>query len=123
LLSPLPLLPLPLASLSPASLVAITITHIIAFANTIALIAIARLSPSLPLLLPPLPLPSLLHATLVANAMAHATLTLFIARHPHCCHHQPCHAIIICHMLSAFIIACHRGQVVVDALLPATTCL
>jgi hypothetical protein len=58
---------------------------------TIALVAIARPPPSSPSLLPPSPLPSSLHATLVANAMARATLAIFVDRHPHCRHHHPCH--------------------------------
>jgi hypothetical protein len=65
------LLPLPLSSSLPASLIAIAITHIVA----IALVAIACL--------PHLPSPSLSHTTLVANAMALAALALVVARHPH----------------------------------------
>jgi hypothetical protein len=65
-----PLTPSPLPSLSPATLIAVAITHIGASAN--ALIAVAFLLPqlSLPLLLLPLPAPSLLPATLVAITIA-----------------------------------------------------
>jgi hypothetical protein len=93
----------------------------------IALVAIACLPPSTPLLLPQLLLPSSLHATLI-DAMARAALTLFVDRHPHCCHHCPCHpcplryyhhhpphTLVDCrHPLSW---SCGR---LVDALLPAT---
>jgi hypothetical protein len=57
------------------------------------------------------PLPFLFPATLIAVIIALATFALFIA------------AVIICCMLSLFVVACHRGhvRVVVNALLPATT--
>jgi hypothetical protein len=61
----------------PATYVAIAITHIIAVAIAINIIAVAHPPPSSPSLLPLSPLPSLLHATLVANAIAH-----FAAHHP-----------------------------------------
>ncbi len=63
----------------------------------IALIAVARLPPSLPSLLPPSPSPSSSHATLVANAVARAALAIFVDRHPHCHHHHPCHPSPLCH--------------------------
>ena len=71
-------------SLSPASLVTITITHVIAVDVAIALVAVNRLPPSLPSLLPPKPSLSLLHSTLVANAIARfIPLALFVTRHPY----------------------------------------
>jgi hypothetical protein len=60
---------------------------------------------------PVLPLPSYLPATLIAVTITLATLSLFVA------------AIIICHMLSLFVIACRCSQVVINSLLPATVCL
>jgi hypothetical protein len=68
----------------PVSLVTITITHVVAVAVTIALVAVNRLPPSLPSLLLPKPLLSSLHSTLIANAIARFTpLTLFVAHHPY----------------------------------------
>jgi hypothetical protein len=52
-------------------------------------------------------LPSLLPVTLIAVTITLATLPLFFA------------AIIIRSMLLLFIDSCHRGRVVIDALLPA----
>jgi hypothetical protein len=117
---------LALPSLLPASLVTITIAHVVAVAIAIALIAVACPPPSSPLLLPLLPSPSSSHL-LVADAIAlFVPLTLFITRHPY----PRCHplavlalfvaALIIRHMLSSFVVTRHHGCVVVDALLPAT---
>jgi hypothetical protein len=50
----------------------------------------------------------LLPATLIAVAIALATLAIYIA------------ALIICRVLSLFIIARRHGRLVVNALLPAT---
>jgi hypothetical protein len=95
----------------------------------IALVAVARPPPSSPLLLPPSPSPSSSHATLVANAMARATLAIFVNWHPHCCHHRPCHPCPLCHCHHHpphALVVCRRppswscGRLV-DALLPATT--
>jgi hypothetical protein len=70
--------------LSPASLVTITITHVVAVDVAIALVAVNRLPPSLPSLLPPKPSLSLSHSTLVANAIARFTpLALSVTRHPY----------------------------------------
>jgi hypothetical protein len=68
--------------LSSASLVAITITYVVAFAIAITHVAVAHPTPSSPLLLLPLSSPSLLHATLIANAMACSALALFVACFP-----------------------------------------
>jgi hypothetical protein len=95
----------------------------------IALVAVARPPPSSPSLLPPLPLPSLLHATLVGDAMDRATLAIFVNRHPHCCHHCPCHPRPLCHChhhLPHALVVCCRPRwwscgCLVNALLPATT--
>jgi hypothetical protein len=74
--------------LSPASLVTVAITHVVALTVAIARVAVNRLPPSLPLLLPPKPLLSLLHdSTLVANTIAHfIPLAPFVTHHPypHC---------------------------------------
>jgi hypothetical protein len=96
----------------------------------IALVAVARPPPSLPLLLSPLPSPSLSHATLVADAMARAALTIFVDRRPHCRHHRPCHPCPLCHChhhLPHALVICHCPPSwscgpLVDTLLPATTC-
>jgi len=96
-----PLPPSPLPSLSPASLVTVTITHVIAVIITIAFVTVNRLPPSpldvvacpptlssLPSLLPPLPLPILLPANLTHRCHRHH-------RH-HCCRHHHC-LFIACH--------------------------
>jgi hypothetical protein len=68
--------------LSPASLVTIAITHVIAIIVAIALVAVNRLPPSLPSLLPPKPLLSSSHSTLVANAITRfIALVLFVTHH------------------------------------------
>ncbi len=106
----LSLLPLPLPSLSPTHLAAVTIAHIVAVAVTIALAAVACPPPSLPLLMPLLPLPSSLHATIVANGMALSALALFVSHHLHHCHHHPCcpHPHCCCHhnLPHALVIYC-----------------
>jgi hypothetical protein len=72
--------PSPLSSLLPASLIAISISYIVA----IVLVAVASLPPSSPLPSLLLPSPSLLHdATLIANNMALAALALFVTHHLH----------------------------------------
>jgi hypothetical protein len=122
-----------LPSLSPASLIAITIAHVVAVAITItiaiALVALTRPPPLLPLLslLSPLPLSS--HTTLVNDAIAlFIALALFITCHPYCLCHPLATlalfvavlALIIRCILSSFVVTRHRGCVVVNALLPAT---
>jgi hypothetical protein len=57
------------------------------------------------------PLPSLLPGTLFSITIALAALALFVV------------AFIICHTLLSFVVARHRGCVVIDAFLPATACL
>jgi hypothetical protein len=76
--------------LSPASLVTVAVTHVVAVTVTIALVAINRLPPSLPLLLPPKPSLSLSHdSTLVANSIAHLIpVALFVTHHPYPHHHR-----------------------------------
>jgi hypothetical protein len=71
--------------LSPASLVTITVTHVIVVTVAIALVAVNRLPPSLPSLLPPKPSLSLSHdSTLVTNTIARfIPLALFVTRHPY----------------------------------------
>ncbi len=109
---PLPMLPLHLPSLLPASFVAVAIAHVDA-------IAVACLPPLLPSLLPWLPLPSLLHDTFVAITLAAIAITLFVVRHPHCSHHHPYHphplhccphhpphALIICLCLLSWLCGC-----------------
>jgi hypothetical protein len=85
---------------------------------------------NLPSLLPPSPLPSSLHATLVATAiLLVVALALFVAHHPHCRHHRPCHPCPLCcchhHPPHAIVVrrrppswSCGR---LVNALSPATT--
>jgi hypothetical protein len=85
-LSPSPLPPSPLPSLSPASLVTITITHLVAVTIAITLVTVNHLPPLLPSLLPAKPSLYSSHSTLVANAIARCIpLALFITRHsyPH----------------------------------------
>jgi len=82
--SPSPLPPSPLPSSSPASLVTLTINHIVAVIIANALVAVNHLPPSLPSLLPPKPSLSSLHSTLIANAIARfIPVALFTTRHPY----------------------------------------
>jgi hypothetical protein len=83
-----------------------------------------------PSLLPPSPLPSSSHATLVANAILFVVaLALFVAHHPHCRHHLPCHPCPLrrCHHHLPHAIGVRRRPpswscgCLVDALSPATT--
>jgi hypothetical protein len=72
-------------SSSPASLVTVAITHVVAVTITITLlVTVNRLPPSLPSLLPLKPSLSLSHSTLVVNAIARfITLALFVTHHPY----------------------------------------
>jgi hypothetical protein len=68
----------------PAILVVLAIAHVATVAIAIALVIIACLPPSLPLLLPPSQLPSLSHAIHVADTIAlFVALALFFTRHPY----------------------------------------
>ncbi len=62
---------------------------------------LCRMPPLLPMQWPVLPLPSLPPTALIAVTIALVTLTLFVA------------AIIICRTLKTFVVAHHRGHVVV----------
>jgi hypothetical protein len=70
--------------LSPASLVTVTINHVVAITVAVALVAVNRLPPLLPSLLPPKPLLYSLHYTLFANAIGRfIPLALFVTHHPY----------------------------------------
>jgi hypothetical protein len=84
--------PTPLLSLSPASLIPVAITHIVA----IALIAVAYPPPLLPSSSLLLPLPSSLHPSL---SVLPTTLIHHCSCRPCplcCCPHHPPHALVIC---------------------------
>jgi hypothetical protein len=90
--------------LSPASLITVTITHVVAVTVTIALVAVNRLAPLLPSLLPPKPSLSSSHSTLVANAIAcFITRALFVTRHPFPHRHHLAALTLFSHMLLSLV--------------------